>query len=160
MKKQNGFNAGWTESSIGVILRSRSELAHRFGYILVTSVDSSTELTKLPEAQAIIQRYTGAQFLGEGLLLPSSQISEVSSTLKLFTGFDEIWCFDDAPSLAKPDDVSLVAPLNVATDAIPARVVQWMQESRCRLGLGDGIGLNFVTPDDTLAELVQRIAVT
>lgn len=99
-------------------------LLRRFGYILVTSVDSSRDLSQLHKAQAIVQRQVGAQFLGHGLLVPSSRVSEATGGFGRFTGFDEVWCFHEAPSLIKPDDVSLVAPLNVATDKIPARVVQ------------------------------------
>src|SRR4051812_325597 len=99
MAKQNGFTAGWIDSSIETVLRSAADLPRHFSYMLVTSVDSSRDLPTLPEAQGIAQRYAGARFLGLGLLLPSGRVSEVTSAFKLFTGFDEVWCFDALPSL-------------------------------------------------------------
>ena len=158
MKKQNGLNVGWVESSIGALLRSDAHLPGRFGYVLVTSVDSSRDLSTLHEAQEITRRHPEARFVGSALLLPSSQAAEVTGAFKLFTGFDEVWWFNEAPPLPKPEDVSLVAPLNVATDEISPALVAWMKDSKCRLGLGDGIGLNFVTPDDAVAELLEHTA--
>jgi hypothetical protein len=34
--------------------------------------------------------------------------------------------------------------------------MHWMQSSRCGLGIGDGIGLNYVTPDEKLAKQFEK----
>ena len=154
MAKKGDCIVGWIDSSINAVLRN-ANLTGRFRYVLVTSIDSSRDLPSLPEPQAIVKRYAGAGFLGDGLLLPSGRVAEVTSAFNLFTGFDEVWCFDHLPPRARPDRVSLVAPLDLSTDTLSSRVLRWMQESRCRLGLGDGIGLNFVTPDDTIAQFLR-----
>ena len=159
MIRQDGYSVGWVESSIASVLRSGTELLRGFRYVLVTSIDSARELPSLLDAQVIIERHPGSQFLGGGLLLPGEAVSEISSTFGLFTGFDEIWCFADLPSSATPDDVSLVAPLNLASEAVPVAVMESMRRSRCRLGLGDGIGMNYITPDESMAELLHHVCV-
>jgi hypothetical protein len=78
----------------------------------------------------------------------------------LFTGFDEVWCFREEPTLAKPDAVSIVAPLNLSTDAVPGDVADWMKSAGCALGLGDGIGMNYVCRDEQTALLLQALAST
>ncbi len=158
MKKRDGLNVGWIDTSIGALLQRDAQLPQCFRLMLVTSIDSSRDLSQMREAQEIVRRYAGCRLLGTGLVVPSDRAAEVIAAFKLFTGFDEVWWFDEEPSLAKPEELSLVGPLNLATDEIPAGLTQWMQDSKCRLGLGDGIGLNFVTPDVEVAERLKVAA--
>ena len=155
MKNSDGFNAGWIDTSIGALLQN-SRLIHQFEAVLVTSIDSSRDLSQMRVTREILQHYPECQLLGAGLVVPSDRFEDFSTTFKLFTGFDEVWWFDAKPLLAKPDELSLVAPLNLATDEIPSEVTHWMHESKCRLGLGDGIGLNFVTSDEGIAKMLGR----
>lgn len=158
MKKRDGFYLGWIDTSIGALLHDEAQLAKRFGAMLVTSIDSSRDLSQVRKAQEVVRRYPECRLLSAGLLVPSNRVAEISAAVKLFTGFDEVWCFDEEPSLAKSNELSLVGPLNLETDEIPTGLTQWMRDSKCRLGLGDGIGLNFVTPDVAVAELLEPAA--
>jgi hypothetical protein len=79
MKKRDGLNVGWVDTSIGALLRRDAQLPQRFGAMLVTSIDSSRDLSKMLEAQEIVRRYRGCGLLGTGLVVPSDRAAEVSA---------------------------------------------------------------------------------
>jgi hypothetical protein len=69
-----------------------------------------------------------------------------------FTGFDEVWLFDDPPRSPKPGALRLTsdAPLRGPP---PEQLEDWMRSCGCYAGLGDGDGLNFVTFRPALADV-------
>ncbi len=69
-----------------------------------------------------------------------------------FTGFDEVWLFDDPPRSSKPGGLRLTsdAPLRGPP---PEQLEDWMRSCGCYAGLGDGDGLNFVTFRPALADM-------
>lgn len=158
MRRTNNISVGWLDTSIGALVRSRPTLLARFAYVLVTSLDSSTDMGSLPVVAAILQRMAASKLLGSGLVLPSSVLAQTAEDYKLFTGFDELWCFHHEPTIPKLSDISIVAPLNLSTDDVPEMLADWMDESKCLLGLGDGIGLNFVARDERIAVALERLA--
>lgn len=159
MRRVDGLSVGWTDTSIGVLVRSGTSLLLPFEYILVTSIDSGTDMREMPTAVGIAQRHSECKFLGSGLVIPAAIVVEVADVFKLFTGFDEIWCFEHDPMVAKPEALSLVGPLNLSTDDVPPSLRIWMAESSCKLGLGDGIGLNFATPDEGIGRAVEKLVI-
>jgi hypothetical protein len=127
-------------------------LLARFEYVLVTSLDSDTQLSESGFGKDIASFDARCCLLGSGVLIPGSVIREANAALDLFVWFDEVWCYDSRPKIAKPDNVTIGAPLNLSEEPIPDGVHDWMLDSDCRLGVGDGIGLNFVTPDSQLRD--------
>ena len=75
----------------------------------------------------------------------------------MFVGFDELWCFDQAPRQPKPDDLSIVPPLQ-PLQPDPTLLRSWFEASRCLLGLVVGAGLNYVTGDPSLPEVLAHMA--
>jgi hypothetical protein len=65
-----------------------------------------------------------------------------------FFGFDEIWIFRTTPERATPRDVRLTSDQPLIEVSVALR--NWMVESGCVAGLGDGCGLNFATFDPGL----------
>jgi hypothetical protein len=65
-------------------------------------------------------------------------------------GFDEIWLCDEIPRSGKPGHFRLTSDVRLRSEPPPG-LAEWMLQARCRAGLGDGDGLNFVTFDDELA---------
>jgi hypothetical protein len=59
--------------------------------------------------------------------------------------------------MVKPDDLWIVAPLKIL-DEFPAGLDSWMTNSGCVLGLGDGIGLNYVTTSIEIASAIENLA--
>jgi len=154
MKRINDLIMGWVDTSIGRLLHDSPAFPQQFAFAVITSIDSTTDLTGMAALRDIVRRNSQCQFLGGSLVVPANLAGEVA---QLFTGFDEIWWFDQAPKAPKPPEASLVAPLNLSTEQLPAWISLWMKESACRLGLGDGIGLNFVTPDETVGRLLDEV---
>jgi hypothetical protein len=155
MKTVNNLFVGWLDTSIGSLIRAAPGLLSGYGFVMVTSVDSSTDLVGTPVYTEILRRCDRCLRLGRSLLIPGNQFEEMSSTLNLFNGFDEIWCFNGIPAGDKPHDLWIVAPLNLAEESLPPSLNDWMDRSGCRLGLGDGAGLNYATPDAKTASLLE-----
>jgi len=95
-------------------------------------------------------------FLGKGLVIPAVDFAKVADRFGLFTGFDEVWCFSETPKVMKPADFWIVSPSNIDQEDVPPALIPWMEQSGCRLGLGDGIGLNYATPDKNTAILLEE----
>ncbi|WP_074304455.1 hypothetical protein [Singulisphaera sp. GP187] len=73
---------------------------------------------------------------------------------KLFFGFDEAWFFGSKPPSIKPCDIYIVEPCPI--DHLESSLVcDWMQQSGCILGLGDGLELNYVTTDAMIAHFME-----
>jgi hypothetical protein len=149
---------GWVDASIGVLIRRDAPLLTRFLSVLVTSLDSDTDLPSSTLGRSIVQQHHQCMFVGKGLLIPRSEIAAIEGGFHLFNGFDEIWCFEEVPTEPKPADVWIVSPLDLRSDDPPPSLLSWMRRSRCALGLGDGVGMNYATPSDSIAELLDSVA--
>jgi hypothetical protein len=150
---------GWLGTNIRAVLQRDVNLISHFAFVLITSIDSAIDLPTAAVAKRIVEKHPRCGFLGKGLLVPGVDIAEIVEAFDLFNGFDELWCFDSSPTAPKPEDVLIMPPLNVNNDEEAIRrVASWMMESRCTLGLGDGIGLNFVTIDETIAHILEQLA--
>jgi hypothetical protein len=155
MRKVNEFFVGWIDTSIGTLIQTDITVFSRFAFLMIASIDSSKDMVGIATGYRIIERYNGCSMFAGSLLVPGGQIEQISCTFNLFNGFDEVWCFDEAPKFAKPTDLWIVSPLNVGQEDVPRLLVPWMRESGCRLGLGDGIGLNYATPDESTAHRLE-----
>lgn len=158
MKSVNGLIAGWIDRSIGDLVRDKPDILTRFAYAMLTSVDSSTDLGELPTTARVIERYTSCRLIGRGILVPADVLRDLAGEFNLFNGFDEIWMFEHEPTLAKPDEVNLVAPLDLRVEDLPTSVDEWVRTSHCGLGLGDGIGTNFVTPISAIGSYLDSLS--
>jgi hypothetical protein len=158
MRMADGLTVGWLDTSIGALVRHDAGALARFGYWLVTSVDSSTDLPGNRSARTIVDRYAGCVFLGQGLIVPGTDAVDVAEEFDLFNGFDEVWLFETQPSKAKPRELSIVSPLNLGSDPVPPPLASWMGQVGCELGLGDGIGLNYAAQNEAVAKLIEGMA--
>jgi hypothetical protein len=153
VKEAKSFSAGWIRAGVASIIDM--QILKQFSLSLVTSIDSETELVASTIGREIVECYSECRFFGAGIMIPGNLLTGVNNEMKLFHGFDEVWFFDAPPASPKPNDVWLVAPLNLSEERLPLPVAHWMQSSHCRLGIGDGIGLNYVTPDEKLAKHIE-----
>jgi hypothetical protein len=156
MRKINHLTVGWLEGSLKLLLDKDVALFGRFPVTLLTSVDSTTALSSSAIGQVIIERHPRCKFLGDGIVIPDSLIIDFVKSFDLFHGFDEAWLFEAEPSLPKPKEGWLVAPLNLNCNELTPTISSWMQETACKLGLGDGIGLNYVTSDEKSPAILNR----
>lgn len=100
-------------------------------YVLITSLDSETDLTKIINLPT-----KPIKTIGKGLLFLTSELPK-----EIFFGFDEIWFFYDENIPEKPEIISIVGPNPIRENQ---NLIDWMDQSNCYLGLGDGEGLNYI----------------
>ena len=148
---------GCLEARVGAIVAGRGSWLSGFQFALITSLDSNTNLRRVRAVTQAMDKWVECRFLGDGLVMPVDLLPKVAD-LDLLTGFDEVWFFQNEPSLPKPAGVSLVGPVRLDVDQTPPLLGDWMEESSCELGLGDGTGLNFVTHRKDIAAAILEAA--
>jgi hypothetical protein len=138
------YCAGWIDSSIHDFLADIETPPNSMKYALITCLDSChTVGSILDESTALRSLRRRAVVVGGGFLVSTKRLLSAERTDRIFYGFDEIWFFPRPNVEPNPKQVCLTGPTELA-GALPTRLVQWMERSRCSLGLGDGTGLNFV----------------
>jgi hypothetical protein len=156
MKRVNGLWVGWVPTAIGATLEELPELLEEVPYALITCLDSGRDLPVMcrtsPELRSSLVSF---DFLGDGLVLPTSELLELAKGGRIFYGFDEIWFLPVRPVEPKPDDVYMVAPLKHPGE-MGAGLPEWMARSQCVLALGDGYGMNYATNKEGLANSLQE----
>lgn len=148
------YEAFWIGSSIGSA--AEKGLLLSVPYVLVTSIDSETELGTGSIKERFLSCDDKCEALGSGLITTGRGFSLCASTHGICTGFDEIWCFRERPRRAKSANLGIVAPFNASDDGVPVELIQWMTGANCFLGMGDGIGLNVIGFDRTLNSQLKR----
>ena len=140
---------GWLPRiAIPVALPIVAELLPNHRVSLVSAIDSSRNVAELPSVSRFSAGHPGVRPLGRGMLVDREHLAAMSP---FFTGFDEIWFFATAPSVPLPAEIRLTSEAPAEPDP---RLDAWFAQSGCALGLGDGIGLNYATPDARLARLL------
>src|ERR671910_1962899 len=90
------------------------EFVESFPFALITSLDSSAP-TSLPNVRrALAEHVDEFQEVGSGVLLSGEQLILLARKYLLFTHFDEVWLFREAPMVSKPQEVSIVAPCDLS----------------------------------------------
>ncbi|MHC4464796.1 MAG: hypothetical protein ACYS30_25710 [Planctomycetota bacterium] len=145
---------GWLQDSIWDLIQSNWEVFDKLPYALVTCIDSSEDMKSTITARKIVELEGSCSFLGRSLLVSDGRIVDVAQRYNLFSHFDEIWLYRDRPAVDKPTVFSIVSPLELSTDSLSRELLEWFDASGCILGLGDGIGMNYVT---TSKEIVQSL---
>ncbi len=145
MASREGYTAGWLDSSIHDFLIDLPRAFPSMATALITAIDSSPDVVGLldrsPELRGIKPI---AEPLGRGIVVPTRVLLEREKTHPIFFGFDEVWFCRKPPRAPRPDSVSMLyGPGRVREEELE-RIALWMAQSDCSLGLGDGLGLNFV----------------
>jgi len=154
MKKTQGFWFNRIEGSVSSFVDNIAKWEKFFNYILVVTIDSSHILTELPVIQKAIEKGFDITFFDSKIILTNEEIREINKDFALFNGFDEIYCFLEKPRVLLPRNVFLTGPIEIE-NRIPDDLEQWMLNNNCVLGLGDGIGLNYITTEKALAEIFE-----
>jgi hypothetical protein len=154
---QQGFLRGGhkKDSSVADLVEEHPEFVERFPFVLVTALDSSPPTSLANVRRALAEHVDEFRELGSGVLLSGQQTIMLAHRYLLFTHFDEVWLFDEDPSWPKPEGISIVTPSDL-TEEVPTEVAVWMYRSGCIVGLGDGIGLNYVTVDEGVDRLLSE----
>jgi hypothetical protein len=148
---------GWLETSIRTIIQNDASVISQFTFVLVTSIDSISDIPSAAVGQRIIRQCARCEALGKGLLIPAHALVGIASKLDLFSSFDEVWCFDNKPVSPKPSNLSIVPPVDLQSEDWLRLLSSWMQGSCCKLGLGDGTGLYYATPNVAVAKRLEEL---
>ena len=160
MRHEAELFSGWLDTSIGTLLRAEALPVSRYSFVMLSSLDSMVDLRESVMVTRLLNAASTGRMLGGSAVLGGPDLADVASRVDLFAGFDELWCFEQEPMWPKPSEVSLVGPLHLTGNTLPGELRSWMASSRCFLGLGDGIGLNYVTPDRSIAEELHKAVVS
>ena len=128
----------------------------RLPYILISSFDSDRRVADMPWAVARGRSDPGWALSTSPLVLSGSSTVDLLGDQRLLTGFDELWVPAQMPVSAPPDDASLVAPRDLDQESPPA-VLAWLTLSGCRLGVGDGDGMNYVVRDSDFGSVLGLV---
>ena len=140
---------GRVDGDVGQTIRSlRSHISNR-STCVVRSIDSIHDIDDLRDA--IAARGIASSVLMGNVCLQGSDLC-AAAELDVFSGFDEVWIYDGLPP-----QYSLTGLPGATSDTtdfgqdMPAALRKAFVESRCRLMLADGDGLNFATVDPLIA---------
>jgi hypothetical protein len=153
MRQEGGYWVGTIPGCIRDVLIHTVRPAKELKYVLITSIDSCSNLRGLPTVQAVAKRGEIEGFLGEAPIMEGDHLGDLDKDHNLFNGFDEIWFFRDIPSVGLPRGISIAGPTRL-DEMVPDGLIDWMRKAGCDLGLGDGIGLNFIAWDRAVAEAI------
>ncbi len=147
-----GFLQGGYKEDLFIadLVADSPEFMESFPFALITSLDSSPPTSLTNVRRALAEHVDEFREVGSGVLLSGQQTVLLARKYLLFTHFDEVWLFREAPMEPKPEGVRIVAPYNLSEE-VPTEVADWMRRSGCIVGLGDGDGLNYVTVDERVA---------
>ena len=153
MNQDSGLWFGNRSGSIADLVDAAPELVTDSAFVLITSLDGLKDLQQDP-----LLRSSGVphEFLGGGALFESKDFSRLIAGKEMFHGFDELWCFRNRITVVKPEHAVLSGESDIH-DGLSGAVVDWMLSTHCVLGLGDGVGLNFVAADQELAQRIEDL---
>ncbi len=147
----------WIQSYIYKVIDAIPDMFNEIPFALITMIDS------YPIKNSDMNFYRKSfkkniyDSQHDGLLVDGAVIVELHKERTLFTTFDEIWLFEEKPKLY-PTNLRLVGPF-CFQQADPTPYIQWMNESKCILGMGDGamLGMNYVTTKKEIAQQLESL---
>jgi len=148
---------GWVQDSIEDLASSGWSVFDEYPYCLVTCIDSVRDLRPSLLCKDISGSVPWVSFNGKTLVVSEGGITDLARKhrLSLFPGFDEVWLFRNFPCVEKPANVKLTMPTpDFQADAPTPELIEWFRTSECVLGLGDGIGMNYVTASEEIVSLI------
>jgi hypothetical protein len=138
------YSSGWLQDSICSLIQSRWEVFDELPYALVTCINGSHDLKSMIAVRKMVESEDSCSFLGGSLLVGDGRLLAVAQKYSLLSHFDEIWFYEERPALDKPSEFWIISPLNLSKDVPPEGLLEWFNASRCILGLGGGMGVNYV----------------
>jgi hypothetical protein len=154
MYKINDIWVDHIETAIPEVANILKATDINLSHVLVTTIDSENNLSDLRSLKQL-RNVLNFDLLGDSIVLEIEHFYELIDEHNLLNGFDEVWFFPEKPSERLPSGIWITAPLDIYEE-LPNTLPEWMLLSRCLLGLGDGIGLNYVTTDYDLALVIDQ----
>jgi hypothetical protein len=125
-------------------------------FVLISSIDSQRDLRRIKLLASRFEIEPKWALSIYPLVISGTSTVDLANEDRLFTGFDEIWIPRRLPISNPPSNAYLVAPREIES-FLPLEIENWVESSECRLGVGDGDGLNYVVLDDELGRQLQLV---
>ncbi len=162
---------GWVEGfSIRGVCIYMPALIARFPFALITSIDSNRHEKARAIMEKVLEKRKGQHqhmAVNNGMLVSGADILALSTADRtVFTGFDEVWLSYEKPFDSLSLSVFITSEYAFTDESTisgltdedwSSAAVEWMTESNFVLGLGDGIGLNYVTSSESVAQALDTI---
>lgn len=145
------------------------ELLRASNYVLITGVDSGVELTsddpQLIKALAATDAEIDTVHVGGALMLDIDSFKAILETHLLLFGFDEVWFCKRQNIEPFPSGIVFHAgtwlQCEIDDDSASAQEIdaltRWMAANDVIAGLSDGVGLNFISLNQPIAERLDTI---
>lgn len=121
--------------------------------VLVSMIDSTPRVRRLPSLVPLLETlgvfYTTVD---DDVIIGIPAFFALVDEHDFLSGFDEVWLCAEKPGAGKPEGLRITSDTPLGPEP-PSGLADWMLESSCGTGLGDGDGLNFATFDPALAAL-------
>ncbi len=146
---------GCLAGSVADVLDAGLELLPSFELAAIPVLEGTDRPGEWPAVRRRLRAegIRGAQHRGV-LLLPPGELDQLAS-VGFFRGFDEIYLCAEWNEEFETFPGRITSDLTDFSEATPLGLEDWMLEAGCLLALGDGVGLNFATPDADLAERLR-----
>jgi len=154
MRKIDGFIAGHLNGSIRELLNMTQGWLMHQPWAVITSVDSLRDLYDLSTWKAPGPIAREARPLGSAIFVRTNALVEAAAQGAL-SGFDEVWFCREPPIAPPPKEAGLVGPRDVESEVV-REALDWMAAESCEVGLGDGIGLNYLTKAKQIALEIEQ----
>ena len=145
------FHFGCLQGTVSDVLDAGLELLPAFELAAIPVIDGTDRPGEWPamrrrlRAEGIrVAHHRGA------LLLPPGELDQFAA-LGMFNGFDELYLCNEWNDELETFPGRITSDFTSFADATPLGLEDWMLEAGCLLALGDGLGLNFATPDPEIA---------
>lgn len=153
------LHTGWISGrNIPWLLTANPSFVDETDHVMVTTNDSTGEVATTSGLVEVLEdRDLPVANVGEGLVLDLPTMRDLIAEDFFFWGFNVVWICPASPSEPLPEGVVFTGE-GPRGDALPQGLTEWMRATSCKIGLGDGVGLNYVTLSDAIAEEIERLA--
>jgi len=146
---------GNIDYSIAMFIDKDFEVLSQFPYSIISSIDSNRNPIDLITDKEIAKTISNFKDISKQLSILTKDLKKLLQEFDLFNGFDEIWFFSEIPKNPIPQAFWITGPREIQTD-FPTGLLEWMEINHCGLGLGDGIGMNYVTIYSNISEYMNK----
>ncbi len=155
----HGAFAGHVESSIGAFVLSAEPFFLACPFVLLAVLDSSTRVGELPSVKrALASQGIVARGDARALLITGNEFVRLARPEeRLLNGFDEVWLAESA-NVRHLRPVRITGDVDLGTHEVPSALFESMAGCDCFLGLGDGLGMNYVSTRRSLAQRIEGLA--
>jgi hypothetical protein len=125
------------------------------GFALITTIDSTDDVAGIDLVPLLAGAGIQHSALGRGVVVGEAVVGRLIEHNGFFTGFDEVWLFAVPPGERKPQQGRITSDRPFSETPPPPVLEAWMLRTGCRLGLGDGVGLNWMCADPKVASMLS-----